>query len=192
MTKNNASSDDSLILTVGGNVVRISFTDRFNDNIDADTYMKTDTTDILGEMITFPVLMNRVGTLRADANNDMEAAKFSMNIKKAELSEKYRNDNSYLKDASYGRAGTKTLVKPVESEIDNNVMLDTEYQVLYRNYLTAKKTYEIIDSLYWSANAKNKKLDVLSIKLLPQEFEADMIERAINGIQIRFNKTRYK
>jgi hypothetical protein len=46
--------------------------------------------------------------------------------------------------------------------------------------------------LYWSAKSKDSKLDKLSDKLRPEEFERELVEDTINGIVIKFRDSVIK
>ncbi len=163
--------------------------DEFDGDLDTDGLLKIDYSNILGEALTFPVLMNRIGMLRAQADNEMKEAKLSMDICWATLSESYRKDKSRIGTIT---GGIKKLHKPSKDEVENAVTTDDTYQAKQRSYFRSEKNYNYIDSLYWAAKSKDKKLDVISRSIVPEEFEKEIIEGVINGITIKSTEKVFK
>ena len=48
-----------------------------------------------------------------------------------------------------------------------------------------QKQRDIINSLYWAVKSKDDKLNRLTDKIRPEEFEKEIVESEINGIIIR-------
>lgn len=183
---------EKTVLHIGDKVVILMTTDINNFEIDADEYMKIDYSNIIGEMLTFPVLMNRIGIIRAEAYNALAYQEFTLNIFRAQLSEDYRKNNVSREKDHTGKRDK--IIRPTKDEIENAVLGMSEYQDQYSDYLEAKKNYEIIDSLYWAAKSKDKKLDAMgrSPNVFPEEHEIDIIENTVNGVLIKVRDKKFK
>lgn len=154
----------------------------FDTDVDVEDVLKIDSFNILGEILTFPVIMNRLGNLVAEMDELLAEAKLELEIKAAELGEFYRKK---LVKKTTDSAGKEKITLPTIAEIDNAILLDVFYQNARKKSIRLQKEKQNIDSFYWAALDKSKKLDVLSSKLKPEEFEKEIIEDTINGILIK-------
>lgn len=145
----------------------------FDTDIDVDDLLKIDYSNILGEILTFAVIFNRIAMLRADCQNIVNRGKTELEIFEAELSEAKRNDLTKL--------GAKVTV----GEIDNAVKRDPSYIRKRKEYYEKVKNFDYVDALYWSAQSKSKLLEKMSDKLSPKEFEKEILEGTINGVMVK-------
>jgi hypothetical protein len=67
-------------------------------------------------------------------------------------------------------------------------LLDNRYIVKKKNYLKVVKQQDYVDSLYWSAKSKDGKLDKLTDRLRPEEFNTEILTERINGVLIKKSK----
>lgn len=149
----------------------------FETEIEIDEIVKIDYSNLVGEILTFPVLFNRVGLLKAEVENIEALEKFDLDVFYAQLLKEYRK--------TLVSSGTKVTI----SEIESSVLLDTRYIAKKKAYLNLIKQKEYITSLYWSAKSKDEKLNKLSDKLRPEEFSSELLEDTVNGVFIkRVNK----
>ena len=144
--------------------------------------LKIDYHNIVGEMLTFPVVINRVGVLRAELQNVLSKKKFEVDIYRAKLSEMFRKG---ALTAETDTAGNKKIKNPTVAYIENKVLIDDGYQKKYKELINAQRNFDFLDSLYWSCNAKNSKIDKISSKLKPEDFEKDILEGEINHVIIK-------
>jgi len=179
------------------NIIKISRGDKFiilklpdfDVDIDMDDILKIDYTNILGEVLTFSAILNRIGILRAEMDDAMAKAKFALEVYKAKLSEMYRK--SLVKKTVDEKGKTKVKL-PTNPEVENAVLLDKGYQLRMKTYLRTVRNYNEIDSFYWSARDKAAKLDNASISLKPEDFEKQIIEGVINGVKIKMTEKLIK
>lgn len=148
---------------------------------DTEDILRIDYSNIVGELLTFPVIVNRIGILKAQADNAVRDKKFRCDIFEAELAEKFRKS---LVTYEIQKGGTKKAKAPVLDAVNNAVKLDSGYQAIMNEYFRAKRNAEYVDSLYWSVKSKDDKLKALS-HYVPKEFEKDIVEGVINGIKIK-------
>lgn len=157
----------------------------FDTDIDADEITNTQYHNIVGEILTFPVIMNRIGNLKADMENLVAETKLDFDIFEASHQEKKRKELTFVgQDAK----GNPKVDKPTKDEVENAVLTSPEYKIKKKNLFQAQKNLGYIESLYWAAKSKDDKLRAFSEKLKPEEFERDILEGSINGVMIKVSK----
>jgi len=164
------------ILEFGDKIYKFSHTP-FDAEVDMDDLTWIHYDNLIGEIITIPTLMNRVGILQAEAQNAVSTVKLEHSILEAKKSEFYRVDLTTSD-------GTK-FKYPTVSQLENAVSLDEKVSASKRNYFHVVKQANIVDSLYWAIKAKQQKIQHLSQSITPKEFEEGITEGTINGILIK-------
>ena len=151
-----------------------------NGEFDTEDILRIDYGNIVGELLTFPVIVNRVGILKAQVDNSVRKKKLSFDIFKADLTEHYRKSMSKMEvDAK----GVKKWKAPVIDAVENAVKTDPKYKTEMESLFTVEKSAAYIDSLYWSTKSKDDKLKALSHHV-PHDLE-EIVEGAVNGIKIK-------
>lgn len=173
-----------------GNLVVLEFPTRmvvlnltqFDTDIDTDRLMFIQSHNIPGELITWPVIMNRVGNLKADMEQVVAETKMDFDIFLANWQEKKRKElTQVVKDSK----GNDKIDKPTKDEVENAVLVSPEYKVKKQHLILIQRNLAYVESLYWAAKDKSDKLNTYSAKLKPEEFEKDIVEGTINGIMIK-------
>ena len=149
----------------------------FEGDIDVESLVQIDYSNILGEILTFPVIFNRIANLKAEANNLMNQSKFDLEIFEAQLYEEHRLKMS-----------AESEKKPTGKDLEAAVLRDTRFKIKKNSYIQAQKNFDYCDALYWSCQSKDTKLNKLIDRIKPGEFENDILEGTINGIMIRMVK----
>lgn len=176
-------NNDLLKISLKTKIVCLKLTSwKEEDAIDIDSILKIEHHNIMGELLTFPVILNRIGNMQAEMDQLVEEVKLEIEIKKAALDAQYRKN--LTKNVDDGKGGTK-LYSPTINEIEAAVIGDPVYQNLKKKQIRLNKEKKQIDSFYWAAISKDNKLNKISEKLRPEEFENDIIEEVINGISIK-------
>lgn len=157
----------------------------FDSDIDADEVTKIQHHNIIGEILTFPVVMNRIGNLKAEMEQALSETKLDFAIFEASQQEKKRKELTFNTADS---KGNPKVDKPTKDEVENAVLISPEYKVKKKNLIEVQKNLGYIESLYWAAKDKSVKLDTLSAKMKPEEFEKEILEETINGIMIKSAK----
>ena len=163
--------------------------DNFDGEIDMDDLLKIDYSNILGEVLTFPVLMNRIGILRADMQNVLSAEEFDLKVYAAKIGEMLRKN---LSKSETDAGGNKKVKQPTVQQLENEVLLDEGYILRQKKLFRIRKEFEYLDSLYWSAKDKSKKLDYCSGSIKPEDFENEILEASINGVSIKVREKLIK
>lgn len=167
---------DKKVITIGNQTYVLKF-DEFDEDVDVDSLLKIDYSNLIGEMITFPVIVNRFGQLLAEAENQVALAKLNLEVTEAKLKESLRIK---LADRN-GKA-------PSVDAVNTAVLLEKGYQAMRRSYLEKQKTRDYMNSIFWSAKDKSEKLDKLSLTVQQGDIADSVIEGRVNNVLIKRTK----
>lgn len=149
----------------------------FNTELEVDDILRIDYSNIMGEILTFPLMFNRVANFKAEMENAVSEAKLDVEVFEAQLFEEYK----------------KSLVakeeKPTEANIKAAIQRDPRYSIKKKWYFKIQRDLAYMDSLYWACQSKDTKLNRFSEKIRPEDFERELLEDTINGIQIKITKS---
>lgn len=141
----------------------------FSDEpLDVEEILQIDMNNILLDIITFPVLFNRFSVIKTEVDSLLRKEKLDCDIFEANL---YKKHKKKLLDLGE---------KATEGSIDTEIKLDPQYKVKKTRGIDIQRQADILDGLYWSLKSKEKKLDVISVKIQPSEFEGDILKKSIN------------
>lgn len=180
-----------ITIDLGDKIVSLKFNDNDFD-YDVDDLLKIDYSNVLGELLTIPVFLNKIGILKAQQESITSKAKMNLDIGDADLKKKHREKltERVLVGKTEGKQIEK-VVKPVQDEIDVAVKLDPEYRRLRAEYIKEQKNLEYINSFYWACKDKSDKLNKLAEKITPEEFNREIMETTVNKVKIKFHKKLY-
>lgn len=186
MEEQTTIDDNIKIINLKNKTIKITIND-FNENIDIEDILKIDYANIIGELLTFPVILNRFGVLLADMDNLLRETTFNLKIAK---------DNLDLKKAEFEKKQylelKKTINAPTVTQISGAVLQDPEYQAEVEKYrIEERKLMKVqhdkdnINSIYWSSKMKSDILTKMTDKIQPKDFEGEILEGRINGMMIK-------
>lgn len=170
--------EDKILIPYKGDFI-VLYLSEFDADVSYEDFLKIDYSNILGELITFPVMMNRIGLLRATYEEIVKTKKFEAQIYESKLKNYYRK--------KFLASGEK---KPTVDEIETAVRTDQGYGIIMSNLFKAEKGFAMIESMYWATKDKSGKLDRIADKISPKEFEKEILEGSVNGIMIKFKKSK--
>ena len=162
------------IINVGGQTLAIVY-EEIDEKVDLDSLLKIDYSNLMGEIITFPIIVNRFGLLLADAESVVAEAKLTLEIYEAKAKERFRVK-------LIGENGGKN---PTVDALNSAVIQDKGYQQMKRKYIDAQKVRDYLNSAFWSAKDKSAKLDKLSLTIQDGELPDEVLERRVNGIKVK-------
>ena len=165
------------VITIGGNTYVLRFDD-FDEDVDIDSLLKIDYSNLIGELITFPVIVNRFGQLLAEAESQVALAKLNLEVTEAKLKESLRIE---LAEKNGGKA-------PSIDAVNSAVTLEKTYQVMRKVYIEKQKTRDYMNSIFWSAKDKSSKLDKLSLTIQPSDLPDTVMEGRVNNVLIKRTK----
>jgi len=179
---------ESVIIPFKNKDIVLKF-EEFDSEIDVDDAVKIDYHNLFAEIITIPVMMNRIGMWKAQSENDYALARLARDINAAKLGEQYRRK-------LMGKDSKGNPKMPTKDQVDNAVLLDDEMSKKIKGHhhrcIRLQKEAAYMDSLYWAVKSKEMKLNRISdsMNLIPEEFEKNIVEGKWNGILIKAQKKK--
>jgi hypothetical protein len=176
---------ETKVVTIGKKTVTLVMQADDRD-IDMDEITSIDYGNILGEVLTFPVLLNRMGILRTEIENHYKRAELDVEIEKSAMKRvKAERELHYYEVLK--KEGKATV-----AQVEGKVLIDEEYQQAERQYFNLRKRLikieedkNTVESLYWACKNKWDVLVKLSEKIRPEDMEGQIIDETINGILIK-------
>lgn len=147
----------------------------FDEEFDVEEMLKIDYSNLIGELVTFPVIENRIGLMLADAESKVSEVKLNRDIMEAKLKEKYAIS---LADENGGK-------RPTVDAINAAVLQDKGFQIILRKKIEAEKARDYANSLLWAMKSKSSKLEKLSLTIQSQDIPVELLEGRVNGIVIK-------
>jgi hypothetical protein len=180
VNKKATDTRESISIELPNKVVVLKLT-TFDTDIDTDALTQIQYHNIMGEILTSSTALNRVGNLQAEIDNLVNAAKLDFEIFYAQQSAKKRKELTFEEP---GPKGVVKVNKPTVAEVEEAVITCPEYKVMKQRQINLVKSKAYVDSLYWSLKDKCDKVNKLTDKLRPEEFEKELLEDTINGVMI--------
>jgi hypothetical protein len=165
-----------IVMHIDGKPVTMVFKN-FEDDLDLDKLTSIDYSNLYGEAVTVPALMNQVGILKAEAEKIYASKKMELEVFEAELRQRIRKE------------ATTTAQKITENGVNESVEIDKGYQIKKKNMINSKYNLDVMDSLFWAISAKDKKLNNLVKGVTPSELIEELHEGTINNILIKKHKS---
>lgn len=165
------------IIQIGGNTYKLIFYN-FDEDVDIDSLLKIDYSNLIGELVTFPVILNRFGILLAEAESQVAETKLNMDVYEAKTKEKLRIE---LAEQNNGKA-------PTVEALNNAVVSNKAYQAMKRKYIEVVKTRDYINSIFWAVKDKSEKLNKLSLSIQPGDLSDSVIEGRVNNVLVKKTK----
>ena len=162
------------IIQIGGNTYKLIF-DNFDEDVDIDSLLKIDYSNLIGELVTFPVVLNRFGILLAEAESQVAETKLNMDVYEAKTKERLRIE---LAEQNNGKA-------PTVEALNNAVVSNKAYQAMKRKYIEVVKTRDYINSIFWAVKDKSEKLNKLSLSIQPGDLSDSVIEGRVNNVLVK-------
>lgn len=147
----------------------------FDEDFQVEDFLKIDYSNLVGELITFPIIENRIGLMLADAESKVSEVKLNRDIMEAKLKEKYAVS---LTDENGGK-------RPTVDAINSAVLQDKGFQIILKKKIEAEKVRDYIFSLFTACRSKSGKLEKLSLTIQNQEIPPELLEGKVNGIVIK-------
>ena len=152
----------------------------FGKELLVDKLLKIDYRNLAAELITFPVLMNKLGLLLADAENAVKEQNLALEGFTAKRKMELRDDLNELKKVE------RLTQDDIKYKQDALLRNDPIYIKHNRKLLELEKTKSYVSSIYWAAKDKSDKLNTLSEKMHPEALseQIEYMVKQINGITI--------
>lgn len=145
-----------------------------------DSIFEIDPFNIVGELITIPVLVSRLGVLVAEMASFVKKERVRLKFKEAEISKLFRNKES--------AGGMK---KPTVAEMEEHLTLDPVLNNLRLKLIRHEEDLQKLEVLHEAAQKKSFNIGILGRNLVPKEFEKELVEGTINGVLIKMRNKKY-
>lgn len=165
------------LIQIGNKSYKLLFDD-FDEDVDIDSLLKIDYSNLIGELTTFPVILNRFGILLAEAESQVAETKLNMDVYEAKTKEKLRVE---LAEQNNGKS-------PTVEALNNAVVSNKAYQAMKRKYIEVVKTRDYINSIFWAVKDKSEKLNKLSLSIQHGDLSDSVIEGKVNSVLIKRTK----
>lgn len=160
-------------IPIGDKIVTLNGQE-IDGDIDMDEITQIKYDNLYGEIVTVSALLNKIGILKADVDNQYEEYKLDCQIFESSERKKFIS----LKMAQ----GEK---KPTENQVEDHLNTHPDVINKRKRLLTFKKGCDYINALYWSVKSKDDKLSVLMKGVTPEDFADNIIEGIVNGFFIK-------
>lgn len=177
MIEEMSSKGNVTVFKYGNNFIKVTIGD-LEKQIDADALTKIDMNNLVGEIITTPVLVNRWGNIQADIEYQLQVEKLDFDVWCSKEKETLR--------IKLGEASSK---KPTISEVDDSLVVLEDYSEKKKRIFKLEKTFSIVKSVYWALKDKSDKLNKLSLTLQRDDL-SNLKSMVVNGIKIVVKKPR--
>ena len=169
--------------TIGDKVV--SFTVQEFDDVDLDKLLSIDYNNLVAELVTYPVVVNKLGLLCADMDNELQQAKLDLSIFEAKRKKELREELEFSDEKGKAK-------RPTIDEVDSALLSDVKWKVKKKKMLTVQKEKEYMYSIYLSARDKSNKLDKLSMTLRTGDVDESIIQQQLNNVYFKIKEGRIK
>jgi len=166
---------DRIVIEYGEKMVVLTLLP-FDTELDVDDILRIDYYNIMGEILTFPLMFNRIANFKAEIEEIVNRTKFDLEVFEAQLMEQKRKSL----EANSER-------KVTISEVEAAVKMDANLSIKKKEYFKRLKELAYMDSLYWAAQSKDTKLNRMSEKLRPEDFEKELVEDTVNSVMIKIS-----
>ena len=149
----------------------------FDDEVEVDDLLQIDYSNLIGELVTFPVIVNRIGIMLAEAESAVSEKKLNLEVFEAKMKERLRTQLAEIN----GKA-------PTVEALNNAVLQEPSYQAMRKSLINAQKTRDYLNSVFWSAKDKSNKLDRLAVNIQAGDIPEEVLEGRVNSVILRRSK----
>lgn len=171
-----------IVISVGDQLIKFSLKE-FDEEINIDDVLKIDYSNLVGEVLTCAVVLNRFGILLSEVENKVKMSKLNLEIYIAKKKEQLRLSNK--KKDSKGNLKDLTI-----SELDDLITTDKVFIVKKQKIFDLEKQEKYVNSIYWSLKDKAEKLSKLSFDVNLDNIDEATIERSVSKFMISSVKVK--
>lgn len=183
-------SKESVFVHLKTKTIKLEFSD-FDESIDVDELTSINYSNLYGESITVSALLNKIGLLRAEAEEVYSMTKIELDIFEANLRKKIRREAASNGGKVLISEKPEEYLKLTEKALDDLVIIDEGWQIKKKNIAKRKKDLDFIDSLFWAIKDKSSKLNNLLPQVVPEDLEKEIVEGKINGMMVSKHNKQY-
>lgn len=167
--------------------IKLEIQDFVDSSIDTEELLQVDLNNIIMDICTFPVIFNRIANIKAQIEDLLRETQLDFDFFEAQLRDEKRKSLTREVDDNRGKGGMK-IKYPTIDEVADAVILDPRYKSKRTELNQVKKGNDVADALYWAAKSKDQKLNAISAKIQPEDFEKGILDGTVNSVLIRSYK----
>jgi len=167
------------VIEMGDKILRFAIKDFGESIIEIEDLLQIHTHNIVADMVTWPVILNRIANIKAIIDQHVDQLNLEFSIFE---SVQYEQVKKQMLEADS---------KPTETSIKMSITRLPEYKDKKLQIIDAQKQADIVGGLYLAAKSKDKKLEVISGKIKPDDFANEILEEKINGVIITKHKNNF-
>lgn len=165
-------------ISVGDKVIVVKYSDTLEE-MDIDKILKVDQQRLQLELITFPVLIGKVGFAVSELKNKIKEMEIDFEIWIAKTREAIRDQ--VREDVKV--SGRKYTADDIKIEQESLLKQDPLYGVKSKKISRATRDLGYLESIMWACKDKQNNLKIISEKTHPDEL-LSIEEGEINGMKI--------
>ena len=170
---------DLNVFYVGSKLVKLQPIKWEEIDFNPDEVLDIDIFNIIGEMKTLPVFINRMGLLAAEVRMQVKNQVLQLKISEAVVRKNIK--------VEYAEKGLKKLtIQELEDELLTSKYLQEQKEELINNEYFLDK----VEKIEKAAIEKSFNVKSIANKLHPEEFENNLIEGVVNTVLIKIKKSK--
>jgi hypothetical protein len=173
-------SKNNLTLNFGDKVIRFKMED-FEDDLDIDNLLKIDYSNLVAELITFSVILNKIGILSAEMDSELRLSKLNLKIKESKIRQQVREELTFNQDGG-------KIKNPTVQEVEDGMNSNKIFVSISKKHIQTEKECDYIKSIYEAAKQKSAKLDRLSFTIQVGDVDEALVQKQLNKIQYRIKE----
>ena len=162
------------VINIGDATYTLKF-DEFDEEVDIDSLLRIDYSNLLGEMVTFPTIVAKLGNMLAEAESQVNEKKLNLDVQEAKLKEEFK-----IKLAEQNNGKNPTI-----DALNAAVILDKRYQAFKKSLINAQKTRDYMLTAYLAAKDKSEKINKVFFQAKPGDVPEEIIESRVNSTVIK-------
>lgn len=160
----------------------------YGDEVDIEDILSIHHGNIVGDILTFPVALNRIGNLKNECDDYVKKLEHSLDHEVEEFDE----FKGKLEKNAFKKLKESGIKSPTLRQIEVEVLPDPAYKE--KRERIRQKQFQLIEAqtqqghvenIYWSCKGKLDLLTKISDKIKPDDFENKILEESINGFSIK-------
>ena len=169
-------------IEVKGKMITIEHED-FKNRINFEDLTSINPSNIFGESSTISGDVGKIGLMKAEVYAMMQEAKLEISIYESDYKKKLRaqaskNSGKYIMKYE----GESIEVKLTEKALDTCFESEPDWKKLKMTHITLEKYWNDLDSMYWSAQDKSKKLNGMVATINPEKFKDNVAKENTNSV----------
>ncbi len=151
--------------------------DDFKERINLEDLTKINPANIFGDSSTISSDVGKLGLMKAEVYSDMQNVKLEISFYEAEYVQKLRVEASKNLGKYKVTLGEGTVeIKLTETALKTCFESEEEWVQLKESHIKLEKYWNYLDSIYWAAQDKSKKLNGMIDTVNPELYK-ELVEK---------------